>query len=96
MAPRACLEPSLQRTVLGEIQDGSGTSHCAPGAWHGHWRAGMWAEAVGGAGGAGYTSVSTRSRSILRMLLSTATRLVMLWTKSSGNQPVSPSRSLSP
>lgn len=44
----------------------------------------------------GYTSVSTRSRSILRTLPSTATRLVILWAKSSGNQPVSPSRSLSP
>lgn len=49
-----------------------------------------------GAGGASYTSVSTRRRSILRMLPSTATRLVMLRAKSSGNQPVSPSRSLSP
>lgn len=49
-----------------------------------------------GAGRSGYTSVSTRSRSILRMLPSTATRLVMLRAKSSGNQPVSPSRSLSP
>lgn len=44
----------------------------------------------------GYTSVSTRRRSILRTLPSTATRLVMKRAKSSGNQPVSPSRSLSP
>lgn len=49
-----------------------------------------------GAGRPSYTSVSTRSRSILRTLPSTATRLVMLRAKSSGNQPVSPSRSLSP
>lgn len=43
-----------------------------------------------------YTSVSTRSRSILRTLPSTATRLVMQRAKLSGNQPVSPSRSRSP
>lgn len=44
----------------------------------------------------GYTSVSTRRRSIRRTLPSTATRLVMLRAKSSGNQPVSPSLSRSP
>lgn len=43
-----------------------------------------------------YTSVSTRSLSILRTLPSTATRLVMERAKLSGNQPVSPSRSRSP
>lgn len=49
-----------------------------------------------GAGFTGYTSVSSRSRSSLRTLPSTAPRLVMRWAKSSGNQPVSPSLSLSP
>lgn len=44
----------------------------------------------------GYTSVSTRRRCILRTLPSTATRLVMERAWSSGNQPASPSRSLSP
>lgn len=52
--------------------------------------------AVAGFGLCSYTSVSTRSRSILRTLPSTATRLVMEREKLSGNQPVSPSRSLSP
>lgn len=96
MAPRAGVEPLLQGTVLRETQDGSGSwgEALCPWAWHGPplGRGLRPPEARAG----GYTSVSTRSRSILRTLLSTATRLVMLWTKSSGNQPVSPSRSLSP
>lgn len=64
-----------------------------PGARHGR---GLECVTPAPPGRAGYTSVSTRSRSILRTLPSTATWLVMHRAKSSGNQPVSPSRSRSP